>query len=392
MPATSFCHKFLDGALSQFNQARMNSLLDCGDALLNSDRLTLTHIGRGMAGKAKVKHKIKRVDRLLSNKKLHAELTDIDETLAKDIIGSLSKLVIAVDWSGCCGTDYHLLRASLQVQGRSIVLYNMVVEQKDYDTPETNSEFLTQLHKILGNEKPVYIVSDGGFLTPWYYQVLASGWHFVGRLRGTMTCLLTGQEEWKTLGTLREGATTQPTSLGEATLAKYAPTSCQAYMHLYKGEARGRKGKSRFTKDDKMYRALAREPWLIATSDSSLSACEVMNMYAGRMQIEQNFRDDKSPQYGFSWRFSKTEGVERISVLCLIACIAGTVLWFIGFESERRKWHSGYQANTVKKRRVLSFLTLAKNVIFHEVSKITDNFLRKSRLNFERFYENICTQ
>lgn len=390
MPATSFCHKFLDGALSDFNQARVKSLLDCADGLLNSDCLTLTQIGRGMSGKAKVKHKIKRVDRLLSNKKLNAELPNIYKALANDITAPLSKLIVAVDWSGCCGTDYHILRASLQVQGRSIVLYSMIVEQKDADTPQSNSLFLTQLHQILGNEKPVYIVSDGGFLTPWYYQVLASGWHFVGRLRGTMKCLLGGEAEWQTLSTLRQGATKKPRSLGEATLAKTS-TSCQSFLHLYKGEACGRKGKSRFTKDDKMYRALGTEPWLIATSDRSLSARQVMNIYAGRMQIEQNFRDDKSPRYGFSWRFSKTVGVERMSVLCLIACIAGTLLWFIGFESERRKWHPKYQANTVKKRRVLSFLTLAKNVMFHECSKITDKFLRKSRLSFGKFYEKKCT-
>lgn len=390
MPATTYCHKFFSNTLSSFNQARMKALLSCSDALVRSDCLTLTQIGRHMSGKAKVKNKIKRVDRLLANKKMQAELPKLYQAIASTITAPLSELYVAVDWSGCCGSDYHVIRASLQVEGRSIVLYSMIVEAKDADSPQSNEAFLKQLHKILGNEKPVYIVSDGGFLTPWYFQVLALEWHFIGRLRGTMKCQLDGQNEWQTLNELRKGATQQPKALGEATLTKGSPTACQSYLHLYKGEARCRKGKSRFTKDDKMYRNLAKEPWLIATSDSSLCAKQVMDIYAGRMQIEQNFRDDKSPKYGFSWRFSKTAGIERMSVLCLIASIAGTVLWFIGFEAERRKWHLKYQANTVKSRRVLSFLTLAKNVILHEHRKLTAKFLRKCRLNFETFYEKDC--
>lgn len=390
MPAIKYCHKFFAKQLSNFNQARIKALLDCSDALVSSDCLTLTQIGRHMSGEAQVKNKIKRVDRLLANPKLHAELPSIYETLINTVTKGLSELFIAVDWSGCCGSDYHIIRASLQVEGRSIVLYSMIVEEKEADSPESNTRFLKKLHKMLGNNKPIYIVSDGGFLTPWYFEILALGWHFVGRLRGTMKCKLDSQNEWKTLSTLREGATNKPTALGKARLTKHSLTACDSFLHLYRGEAKGRKGKSRFTKDDKMYRNLAKEPWLIATSDSLLSARKVMNIYAGRMQIEQNFRDDKSPKYGFSWRFSKTVGIERISVLCLIAAVAATVLWFIGFEAERRKWHFKYQANTIKNRRVLSFLTLAKNVIFHEYTKLTDKFFGTMQLNFEIFYKKYC--
>lgn len=96
------------------------------------------------------------------------------------------------------------------------------------------------------------------------------------------------------------------------------------------------------------------------------------------MQIEQNFRDDKSMKYGFSWRFSKSTGVNRMSILCLIASLASIALWFVGYEAERRNWHTKFQANTIKNRRVLSFLTLAKQVIKHFKSRITLNYIEKS--------------
>ncbi len=81
------------------------------------------------------------------------------------------------------------------------------------------------------------------------------------------------------------------------------------------------------------------------------------------MLIEQNFRDDKSMRYGFLWRFSKSTGVKRMSILCLIASLASIALWFVGHEAERIDWQTKFRENTIKNRRVLSFLTLDKQVI-----------------------------
>ena len=63
---------------------------------------------------------------------------------------NITSLAIAVDWSDACGHEYHLLRVSLLVNGRSIVLLNMVIEQKDLDTQETNNLFLDELKEVIG--------------------------------------------------------------------------------------------------------------------------------------------------------------------------------------------------------------------------------------------------
>ncbi len=136
-----------------------------------------------------------------------------------------------------------------------------------------------------------------------------------------------------------------------------------------------------------MYSNLAKEPWLLATSDKTLTSEQVVKLYSKRMQIEQNFRDDKSMKYGFSWRLSKSTGVNRMSILCLIASLASTALWFIGCEAERRNWHIKFQANTIKNRRVLSFLTLAKQVIKQFKSRITMNYIEKSLKQFILKYQ-----
>lgn len=387
MPELLLCHKYFKNSLSSFNNARMKTLMSCSDALISGNKLTLTEIGRNLSGTAHVKHKIKRVDRFLKNKHLNNERIAIYQALAQPIISSLSTLAIAVDWSGACGHEYHLLRASLLVDGRSIVIYNMIVEQQHLDTQATNNLFLNELQDVIGKHPSVYIVTDGGFLTPWYSQVRSLGWHMIGRLRGTMKCKRENQSQWQTLKQLRVGANDIPQPLGKSRLTQHSPTACDAFLHLYYGKNKGRKGSSRFTKDTKMYENLAKEPWLLATSDERLTSQQVVDLYSKRMQIEQNFRDDKSLQYGFSWRFSKSTGINRMSILCLIASLASIALWFVGHEAERRNWHTKFQANTIKNRRVLSFLTLAKQVIKQFKRRITLNYIEKSSKYFILNYQ-----
>lgn len=209
----------------------------------------------------------------------------------------------------------------------------------------------------------------------------------IGRLCGTMKCKRENQSQWQTLKQLRVDASDIPKSLGKSRLTQHSPTACDAFLHSYYGKNKGRKGNSRFTKDTKMYSNLAKEPWLLATSDETITSKQVVKLYSKRMQIEQNFRDDKSLQYGFSWHFSKSTGVNRMSILCLIASLASTALWFVGYEAEKRNWHMKFQANTIKNRRVLSFLTLAKLIIKQFERRITMNYIKKSLRSFILDYQ-----
>jgi len=149
-----------------------------------------------LSGSAHVKHKIKRVDLFLNNEHLLNERTTIYQALTQPITSTLPTLAIAIVWSGTCGHEYHLLRVSLLVNWRSIVLLNMVVEQKNLDTQETNNLFLDELKEVIGKHPRVYIVTDGGFLMPSYSKIRALGWHVIGRLRGTMKCKLENQSQW----------------------------------------------------------------------------------------------------------------------------------------------------------------------------------------------------
>lgn len=78
-----------------------------------------------------------------------------------------------------------------------------------------------------------------------------------------------------------------------------------------------------------------------------------MKLYSRRMQIEQNFRDEKSERFGFSLldSYSRTEG--RILVLSLLATLSTIVSWLLGYYAESKGLHLRDHANSVKSRRVI---------------------------------------
>ncbi|STH73109.1 transposase [Escherichia coli] len=103
-------------------------------------------------------------------------------------------------------------------------------------------------------------------------------------------------------------------------------------------------------------RTAGKSPWFIFTNSTEFSPKQVMKLYSRRMQIEQNFRDEKNPRWGFGLRFGASHSSGRVTVLSLIATLASIIMWLSGFSLENKGIHHKYQANTVKHRRVISLL------------------------------------
>lgn len=130
---------------------------------------------------------------------------------------------------------------------------------------------------------------------------------------------------------------------------------------------KGRRGRCRVPRYSQAQdgRAAAKEPWLIFSNTDKFKAREIMKLYSRRMQIEQNFRDEKSERFGFGLRASHSTSAGRIGVLSLIATLGTIAMWLIGYHAENKGSHLRYQANSVKHRRIISFLTLAENILRH---------------------------
>lgn len=379
MLASIFCHNLLNKSLSWLHTKTRQSLSTHVQGILGGQaHLSLSSLGRHLPGKAQVKHKINMCWRFLSNKKIQGSQIAIYRSVFSSLLTQLNELIIAVDWTGCCSSDTHMLRASLVHEGRSIPIYNEIHPQKELSNEAVHKTFLTNLKMILPEGKQVIIITDAGYKTPWFHQVNQLGWYFVGRISGIMNYRLIGSKSWtpiKTIHALVQRGETY--TVGVAQLGEDSKTKPQALITAYWGEKKGRKNpKPKYPDLEKRCSKMYAEPWIIVTNlhqDASLDAANHLEemailskkIYEKRMQIEQNFRDDKNQRYGLSWRFSRTKDIKKMSILILIAAIATYILWMIGFAAEKKKLHYHFQANTVRSHRVISFLYLAKQLITH---------------------------
>jgi hypothetical protein len=212
------------------------------------------------------------------------------------------------------------------------------------------------------------VVSDAGFRTPWFKEVEALGWDWVGRIRNRHQVQLCGEAAWIPCKRLYDKATSTPRALGQARLTQNNPITCR--LVLYKGKPKGRVhlnrlGQASRSSHNRKHAQSQREPWLLGTSlpEGFKHAEKVVKLYALRMKIEEAFRDVKSTRFGLSLELHRTYQVERLQNLLLIATLALMVAWLMGKATELTGQHRHYQANTVRNRVVLSTIFVGLKVI-----------------------------
>ncbi|HDL7647915.1 TPA: IS4/IS5 family transposase, partial [Yersinia enterocolitica] len=165
------CQNFFQNALAPFHKYRQSALMDATVALINGASLTLTSIGRFLPGQAQVKNKIKRVDRLLGNESLHRDIPLIFNNIIAMLTRKLSLCVVAVDWSGYHSHEYHILRASLICDGRSIPLLSQIVPSAEQQSEQIHKTFLNALARAVNPDARVIIVTDAGFQNAWFKHI-----------------------------------------------------------------------------------------------------------------------------------------------------------------------------------------------------------------------------
>ena len=130
MHALTNLHRILSASLPEIHTKRLTSLLAAVEAVVLGSRLTLSDMGRGLAGPVNVKHNIKRIDRLLGNRLLHTEIPNLYEVLIRQCLEGMSTPLIVIDWSDLTADrHWQLLRASVAIEGRSMTLYEQVHPQ-----------------------------------------------------------------------------------------------------------------------------------------------------------------------------------------------------------------------------------------------------------------------
>lgn len=394
MHVAKVLHKQIEKTAS-IHKKRLVSLFDIVETAMQTQYVTLTGLGRRLPSTTKVKHKIKKVDRLLGNKHLQRERVEIYKQLSRRLIGKRKTPNIIIDWSPLAeGSYYYLLRASLASKGRAITIYEETYPDSKNANVKVHKDFLKTLKDILPPDCQPIIITDAGFRNSWFNQVAAQNWHWIGRVRHSTLYKATNTSIWQRVTSLHEKATEKAKQLGEVLLAKSNPLTC--YFYLYKKEAKGRKKKTLLGEVCRQSTSLkcsksGREPWLIASS-MNCAANIVIKLYSKRTQIENGFRDTKNQRVGFSLNDTRTRDIKRLNILLLIVYIASIGLWFVGQCAKENKRHYQFQANTIKDRDVLSNIYLGWQVLFSASNLLTSKEI-KVTLNafinneFEGHYE-----
>jgi hypothetical protein len=364
----SILHDLLKNQCPNLHQKRLSSLMVAVQSLLDEQQLSLTELGRNISGPVSAKHNIKRIDRLLGNQALYSERLDIYRWHANLLCGANPMPIVLIDWSDVREQMRHqTLRASISFEGRSVILYERVFPFSQYNSPVSHNPFLRELATILPKRCCPLIITDAGYRNTWFREVEKLGWFWLGRIRGELGFRESGQSKWRSNKTFYPSANEKARYLGFGDLGRKSPI--EAYLHLFKARSKGRKDQrsskaGRHHNAQQNYRDSSKEPWLLATNlpAESMTSKQLVNLYAKRMQIEESFRDIKSPQYGLGLRHSNTRCTKRFDILLLIAMLAEWVLRLIGFIATKHNWTRQFQANTIRNRPVLSLIRLGREV------------------------------
>jgi hypothetical protein len=206
------------------------------------------------------------------------------------------------------------------------------------------------------------VVTDAGFRRPWFTQVERLGWSWVGRIRPGV--LLSGDGcNWTPVASWYAQATAQARRMETCWLSKAGAMPCAAV--LYHRRRRGRKqrgaqGRPTSHKAAREARTRETEPWLLVHSPrlTGYRPDEIVSFYARRMQIEESFRDSKSPAFGMGFRIGRSRSAGRLHALLLIATLAAFMLWHIGQLAEAEGLQRRYKLTT-RATREISIITLA---------------------------------
>ena len=360
--------QILNPCLQGLHAKRIESLRRAVEALMLGGVLSLSALALSLNSPARYKHRLKSMDRLIGSQALHAKRADLYAELAKRWLTGINQVLVVVDWSDLT-TDqrWHLLRASVVVEGRSLTLYEEVHPQRRYGHPTVHRLFLCRLARILPSGCRPIVMTDGGFHASWFKLVAKRGWAFVGRLRGR-DLVRKGEGEWNSIKSLHGLAQPVSRDLGCYQYVRSNPIVVR--LVLSQRPARGRHnlnlyGRPRSGRSSAKSARAAKEPWLLAASPklNHLVADSIVRLYAQRMRIEQSFRDTKSLRVGQGLECARSRSRERWEMLRLIAHLGAFVQRLIGEAAKASQLELNFMATRRRAHAEISVLTLGRRIL-----------------------------
>jgi len=375
MHATAVLQKLLRRSIPSIHLKRLTAVTAVVGSALCGGRLTLSALGRNLDTSCSVRHRVKRVDRLLGNVHLRDERLLFYRVLCDLLVGARPEPILIVDWSDLkADQSWHLLRASVWLHGFALPIYEEVHPRSRLGSRKVQREFLLTLRMLLPDHVRPIVITDAGFQKPWFQEVQRLGWHWVGRIRNRTRVEIAGH--WRLSKTLYPQARAEPRDLGECRMTRRNPIAGR--LCLYRKRPQGRHdltrlGRPAYDRTSRKHAQREREPWLIAASVSlsDKSALDLVHLYRLRMRIEHSFRTLKSHQFGFAFEDSQSRGGERLAALMLIHALALFLAWIAGWAAQRVHLQHRLKSNADRKQTSLSIISiglLALTILHRQLS------------------------
>ena len=272
--------------------------------ILQANSIALSQIATHLPGEAKAESRVAMIRRWLQN--LNVDVwTFYQPVLAQVLAGwQAVQAVVILDSVAVFGDRFQIFRLSLAHGGRALPLVWVVVPGKGLTQVERLEAMLTQAAQFLGPRvKQVRLLADRGFRDcDWAQLCLKLGWNYVIRVAHN------------TYVTLADGTYCRIDELGvrpgrrryfqDVWLTREAKLSTPLTVTWTAGEE---------PNPPEMLALISRQP----------AGRARLREYAGRMSVEQSFRDDKSG--GFDMAHTRLQHAERLERLLLALAIA--TLW-----------------------------------------------------------------
>ena len=323
MAAQSIVRSVCSVFKSFWKRHRENLGLAVAGVLLGK-RVGVASIGRSMPAGTCPKHAIKRLDRFLSNDRLHDD--EAQATLLHTVVGPRKRILIAVYWTKI--RDWQVLVAGVIQCGRCIpILWSVMDPRRRYKSQNAfENGFISALVAALPSGTDATVLLDRGFRRISLVKHLRSvGLSFVIRIPGkTMV-------RHESYCGLLSNMPLRPNRFVDMPDAE-ATADHPASVRIVSIRKRGQK-----------------EPWHLMT-DRPESCDQVANMYAKRFHIEETFRDQKEHRFGLSLGYLKVTRADRLTRVLLVAAVAHFVAMLVGAAARATGLDRLYRANTPGKR------------------------------------------
>ncbi len=176
----------------ELHSKQQASLSNAVSGVIASDSLMVTKIGEGLAhlNHLTVKHAIKQVDRLISNKRIDS--TYLQNQLARFLVANRSRIYVAIDWTVFAKDKQMTIALRLvTTHGRATPLLWQTVSTEGLKGKKNDYVYaiLERLRRLVPEKCEVVILGDREFGTLHMFEKVHKtlGFHYIFRIKRNFT-------------------------------------------------------------------------------------------------------------------------------------------------------------------------------------------------------------